>query len=790
MNKNTSIWENIGLFAVTLIIFVFTFPEISPSHGPGIDEPLSWAFNYIFANGSDMGRHIVFPHGPLAFLMYPLPLGNNLDIAFWVLSLTRLIFIFTLFKLGSAVAPEKWLLHAALAIMLMEIVAINLVLTGGVAAALIVFHFTGKRWWLSIPILFTVIGLYTRASIGITNSIIMVSYACIYLYQKRDFKVPLYVLGSFPVLLFLFWLMIYGSFEGFFNYFAGTLQLTKGSSAATSYYPDNNWLVLGAAMVLFFAFPFIAKNSKVNFVYGLFLLSIFAVWKHGMSREDLLHARGFFCYLVLFFTLILLSFQELKKRHFLTIGVILALVYRNLVVTYDYREYKPEIWSVNQFFRWIEQRDIIAEEGLRESEGALAVQKLPQKWLDRIGDATVDVYPWDFSFIPANGLIWKPRVVIQSYASYTPWLDGKNASFFAKHQGAEFIIWDMVEDQWGGNFSSIDDRYVLNNEPQTILQILDNYSVVDKCDKAILFERDKGNHLSETEIAGDIIKIKWSEWIKVPELQDGIQRARVNIRGTFWRFMKNQLFKDEAYYVEYKLNNGEIKRYRIVPDIAALGLWVNPLIMQPQNDFMEPTVTDIRFTCTNYKAVRDEIEIQWEYTSVNNSSEGANVKFQSASGLFGKNTPEKEKLVMGFLNDLEEPYQHWHVDESKVKTGKAFSGNHFFEMEKGGYSHTFEFTLDSIYNQGSTEISVSVNAQVKVKDGGKLALVVSVSDENEQYFWEAVNTEMLGVQHNAWSPLYFKKQISLKKGAKIKTFLWNVGEKKACADDIEVKIYY
>lgn len=790
MEKSNSIWDNISLFAISLIIFVFTFPEIDPTLSIGVDGPFAWAYNYLFAHNLDIAKHMVFPYGPLAFLMYPMPLGNNLDIAFWVLSFTRLVFIFTLLRLGYEANPSKWLLHAVLTIMLCEIVNLNIVLVGATAAALIIFHLNKRPGWLIIPIVFTALGLYTRASVGITNSIILVSYAAIYLYQNRGYKIPLYAIGTFTVTLLLFWLMLHGSFEGFFNYFYGLVQLSKGSSAATSFYPDNDWWLLSGAMLLFFTFPFIAKNPRVNFIYGLFLLSVFAVWKHGMSREDLLHARGFFCHLVLFFVLILLSLEEYKKRYFIIIGILLALVYRNLTVTFDYREYRTEILSVNQFFRWLNDRDKIAEQAEKESDVAIAVHKLPEDFLNRIGNTPVDIYPWDFSFIPANHLEWHPRIVPQCYASYIPWLDKQNADYFEAQKGAEFIIWHMAKDRWGGNFSSIDDRYVLNNEPQTILKILDNYTIVEKYDKAILFEKDKGDHLGEVEMQGEAITAKWNQWIKVPETKDGIQRARVNIKGTLWRSIKNQLYKDETYSVEYRLRNGEIKKYRIVPDIAAIGLWVNPLIMQPQNGFMEPLVTDVRFTCTNYKAVKDDIQIQWQLIPVNGKSEDQTLRFQNAFNLFGKNEALVEKTVLSFLNDLEQSYQYWSLDNSKLKKGEALSGDKFMELEKGGYSHTFEYPLDSIYSQELGSMSVSANAQVKVKKGGQVALVVSASDGGEPYFWEAVYSEITGDDNKFWVSLYFNKQIALKENAKLKVFLWNVGEKKAYVDDIEVKISY
>ena len=65
---------------ICLLVIIGTFIENDWSFRNGIDSPLSWVFNFLYETGPTLGKHIVFPHGPLAFLMYPLPENIGLTI--------------------------------------------------------------------------------------------------------------------------------------------------------------------------------------------------------------------------------------------------------------------------------------------------------------------------------------------------------------------------------------------------------------------------------------------------------------------------------------------------------------------------------------------------------------------------------------------------------------------------------------------------------------------------------------------------------------------------------------
>ncbi|MBK8674733.1 MAG: hypothetical protein IPN93_17615 [Bacteroidetes bacterium] len=51
---------------------------------------------------------------------------------------------------------------------------------------------------------------------------------------------------------------------------------------------------------------------------------------------------------------------------------------------------------------------------------------LPIEIREKIGEKTIDFYPWELSYVPANNLNWKPRTTLQS-GSYSSWMDGESA---------------------------------------------------------------------------------------------------------------------------------------------------------------------------------------------------------------------------------------------------------------------------------------------------------------------------------------------------------------------------
>src|SRR5262245_49762516 len=83
-------------FCLGIVLLAFTFPDFNPVYGPGLDPPLAWVFNYTFAGHNDLARNFLFPHGPLSFLLYPLPFGHNILVGQGVYAALKLFLFYQL----------------------------------------------------------------------------------------------------------------------------------------------------------------------------------------------------------------------------------------------------------------------------------------------------------------------------------------------------------------------------------------------------------------------------------------------------------------------------------------------------------------------------------------------------------------------------------------------------------------------------------------------------------------------------------------------------------------------
>jgi hypothetical protein len=94
-----------GILAGILLI-IGTFPEVSLVFSPGIDPALSFLFNHLFHSGPAAGKEIIFPHGPLSFLTYPLP--ENYLIYLVLLSGLKILLLTGLYLLSARKGISGW----------------------------------------------------------------------------------------------------------------------------------------------------------------------------------------------------------------------------------------------------------------------------------------------------------------------------------------------------------------------------------------------------------------------------------------------------------------------------------------------------------------------------------------------------------------------------------------------------------------------------------------------------------------------------------------------------------
>lgn len=131
-------------FILSIFIVIGTFPVNDWSFSVGIDSPLSWVFNYLFENELNIGKHIIFPHGPLAFFMYPLP--ENILLSTLVTSLLKALLVFNFIWLFSDSKSQiRWLGSFLFAYFISIIAGFNHLLLANILLLYCNFYLTNKK---------------------------------------------------------------------------------------------------------------------------------------------------------------------------------------------------------------------------------------------------------------------------------------------------------------------------------------------------------------------------------------------------------------------------------------------------------------------------------------------------------------------------------------------------------------------------------------------------------------------------------------------------------------------
>ena len=271
-------------------------------------------------------------------------------------------------------------------------------------------------------------------------------------------------------------------------------------------------------------------------------------------------------------------------------------------------EEKLSISGIANFTELIFYSDKIRTEARAKSNQNLQKKKLSAEFIEKIGDATIDFFPWELTYVAPNKLNWKPRPNLQSGA-YTPWLDKNNASFIASKNAPQFYLWEMEKPN--GGVDCFDERYLLNDEPYTIFALFTNYKMVYSDSGNALFQKTDKPQLPLI-VEGVKLITKWNKWILVPVDTTGIIRIKVSMGNNLAGKIRKAIFKDIIYFMDYKLADNTEKSYRIVRDNAVNGLWVNPLLEGINKGLTGKKVKSIRFRCSNYNLVSERISFQWQ----------------------------------------------------------------------------------------------------------------------------------------------------------------------------------
>lgn len=579
------------VIAFILALYMFCFPFISYPQltdvGPtwlGLD--VSWQMVLSYANEHDMvwGKDIVYTYGPLGFLSTRFAWGVSrwVFLAFDILLMINFFYVFKDFLKESVSKILGTFILLAIMLLMHTDHGADL---SWVLLFLIMFwlYKTYKQpstaSFVMLGIL-TVISFYVKMNTGLIGiCLLAVHLVVLYFTERLSLKKALIIFGSLLAVLYITSLLLHVHLWG---YIKSAVELVKGYNDTMHLNNheervENNLRFVYDMMKYLFIGYFIYILLKGKFVqfffWGICVMYVIFIRKQAYLRGDVQHLYEFFCYGPL--VLIVGNFLYFRNN---TQKVFSAAILFILIITLFFKTEKGRKIDELFSFRFSNISNYIKDFSNSGDPQYLTQQDkryIPQAALNKIGNSSIDIFPWDCAYLIENKLNYTPRPIFQSFSAYTKYLQDINYNFYVSN-APEYIVFD---------YETIDNRYPANDEPMLTLFILKNYNISDTFTsnerlRSLLVKKDKTVKLVEKKI--EERKLKLSD--NIPVLP-GTNFIRANVSYSFKGRKTAFTSRPPNIDIQYTTESGSTHVYRTSIELLKAGVITEKLIASHQ-DFL------------------------------------------------------------------------------------------------------------------------------------------------------------------------------------------------------------
>lgn len=595
------LWLPIGL-----IVIIFSWPYREPDISGGIDGSYFAFFNYFFHHQIGVLQHIQYPFGPLGFLYSSLAIGNNLIISYFFWSSLKLTVFYTLYQ------HKKKLLKTVIITSILFYAVTHDYLFYTIVSFSLLQHFIGsKNRHLTLAILITVIGSLIKVNIGFICALMIGSYSLVLLHKKAYHTFTLILLTT-AVFFTTLWLALFQNLSGSFSFLQSQVQYILNNNDAMALYPPNNWWLISLMIFCFLSPLMVQKDRQTKLLYFIHLLVFFALFKYAFGRQENGHSIALFHFLIYF---LLLSTAWLKSIRWGTVLLLIgATTFYSANLKYNqtfHKSYFPTYGGPFAFSESVLNHNKFKQKYESISAKNLEENSLPQSMLNKIGNQSIDFFPWDLTYFIPNQLNYTPRQMLQT-GGYPSAIVKKNAIDLAT-KGPNFILWEKKK--WNGEVGSVDKQYLFNVDGDFLFEIINNYSVVEENKQLALLMRSDTKRLSVDK--NQMTLASFGKWIPIDTTQ--ITRVKIKAQASFKRKIQQTFYKVPRAQIEYLLADSSIVKYEITESSMKNGLWINPYIYSVNTDAKGKTCLSFRLTQADWGGKYSEnFNVFWEFISINN----------------------------------------------------------------------------------------------------------------------------------------------------------------------------
>lgn len=758
--------QGITYVVLALFMLLYLIPVNPVMPDSGLDPSWSNVINYAFINDMSFGKDLVFTYGPLGSFRFP---GYVYAESSYYTAIVLSIFIALIVATSLFMITRK----------------INLLgKTLGIIAIFTGLINDGLFFWYLIPILFVIITfekdnektyktlsflLLAVLSFSVLikfshfpTAILSVLFVDGYFYYKFKQKIPLYTLLFFAFMILFYTLSGQNIFD-FYDYFIGSFNTLSGYSEAMNAFGPSEmiyiFLALFVGMYTLLLKAFFENRSLKLFLFSLTAsLILFMAFKQGFVRHDG-HAITAFAGMSFVFGLFYLYYIEyIREKNIYKITTII-LVALSIVFTFAITGYykansilipyindkinsglptKEVFKSINRdkfvlvsqmtnfhdfYYKIKDFHKIFDSNRIVElnQEYKNSMNSIKEK-IDLSGiSGTVDIYPWDQSYIIANELKYQPRPLFQSYSVYTPKLIENNIEFLRSEKAADNILFQIKE---------IDERLPSTMESASWIEILKRYETVGLKNNFLHMKKriiPRVINLKNTQT----INSKFNEIVNTPYDNTFV---KIKFKKSLFGSIINTLFKSPILWIKIEFSDGSTIQKRIIPQISSSGFILTPYIDNIYDFHMYEIGKDSGKRVESFKIINEQdccynenFEVTFEEINIEKESSNKNIFLEieqlknnrnlefinsfNISQEFIKNTIEKNselKIEFGFLplsiDNFKPTLGCFKIDENRLNQKIRIFDKCFLNHELKGMKDFFIINLEN--NSSTYEFNI------------------------------------------------------------------------------------
>ncbi|MHA8075751.1 hypothetical protein [Aquirufa sp. TARAVU-A1A] len=574
VTRNWHFW----LYAFVLVYLTFPYLRLFEEPGLGLDPSWQIALNLLREKQGVWGKDFVFTYGPLGSYIYRLPI----HVPAWKQLCYDGFFFLNLIYFHATCFPKQAKYYHLILLFCFNLCSFEMI--GETTAFLWMFlgmyHgfvalYAENEWKriFSLALSFLLLGIifFTKANYGIIVWAFLAGLIVVMLIQKRLAWYRGLVIASIFVLLLMAWAFYLNT--DLLLYVTTSLHIIANYNAGMSVFPDAfekltaltyGIFILQVIITLYFVLNVYRKTWSEYFLLATGLGISFVLLKYSFVRADSGHFTAYIKLMTYVCILIYAFTEQLSmKRLYLWLMPILFALYAWVYVPLV--GFTPlGIWHGIKYRPYI-----LANYFQGKREVGASGPKLPDSFLRKISGHSVDIIPFEISWVNSNHLNYAPRPTLQSYLAGDRYLDSLNEVFFISKKAPEFIIYGLEQ-------SSL--KYPWAEESFTQKALLQHYEIVDSNDSLLLFAH-KPNHRKLRLVYTRYASHRLGQPIKLGVLQAGYLRESIfepaySSQGN----LVNLLFQPPQLMAE--LTSGEHReRVRFAPNLMKKGFWSNSLIL-------------------------------------------------------------------------------------------------------------------------------------------------------------------------------------------------------------------